>query len=129
MKIKKGDKVKVLYGKDAGKTASVVLVKPESRKIVVEGVNKFKKHVKGDGQKRKSEIVDIYKPVSVAKVMLVCPNCNKPARVGYKFEGKKKVRVCKKCGKGVDVKVEEKKEVAAKATKTTKKETKKKGTK
>lgn len=113
MKIRKSDTVKILYGKDSGKTGKVVLVDPKNSKLVVEGVNVFKKHVKGDGQTRKSEIVDVMRPVSSAKVALLCPHCGKPTRVVMTKEGKNFVRTCKKCGKGLDVKVakvEEKKE-------------------
>ncbi len=113
MKIRKSDTVKILYGKDSGKTGKVVLVDPKNSKLVVEGVNVFKKHVKGDGQTRKSEIVNVMRPVASSKVALVCPHCGKPTRVVMTKEGNNFVRTCKKCGKGLDVKVakvEEKKE-------------------
>jgi len=127
MRIKKGDKVKMLYGKDAGKVGVVISVKPKSETIVIEGLNMFKKHVKGDGRKSKSEIVDVLRPVNVAKVMVVCPSCNKPTRVGIKREGGVKSRVCKKCGKNLDVKDSdknkktEKKEVKGNKSKKSKK--------
>jgi large subunit ribosomal protein L24 len=112
MKIKKGDTVKMLYGKDAGRQGPVVAVNTKKRQVVVEGLNIYKKHIKGDGRTRVSEIIEVTKPVPVSKVMLICPFCNKPTRVGYKIEGDKKVRICKKCGKTVDVeqKEEDKKE-------------------
>jgi large subunit ribosomal protein L24 len=123
MNIRKGDTVKILYGKDSGRQGQVVAVDTKKGKIVVEGINIYKKHIKGDGRTKVSEIVDITKPVSISKVMLVCPNCNKPTRVGYKIDGDKKNRVCKKCNKTVDVTVEKevkKTEVKSK-TKTKKK--------
>jgi large subunit ribosomal protein L24 len=120
MKIKKGDTVKMLYGKDRGRQGTVVAVDTKKGRVVVEGLNMYKKHIKGDGRTRVSEIINISKSVPVSKVMLVCPECGKPTRVGYKGESDKKVRICKKCGKAVELKEEKKEE---------KKETKKKETK
>lgn len=126
MKIKKGDKVKVLYGKDSGKTGKVIAVIRSKNMVIVEGVNMFKKHIKGDGQTKKSEVVNITKPMPVAKVMYIDPETNKPTRLGLKRVGKKVVRVSKRSGKEVVAEVEEKKEVSVKKKKITKKkETKK----
>ena len=100
MKIKKGDTVKILYGKDTGKQGVVSAVK--NGKVIVDGLNMYKKHVKGDGKEKKSAIIDIAKPMVVSKVMLVCPNCSRPTRVGIKRENGKVERVCKKCGKVID---------------------------
>lgn len=128
MKIKKGDTVKVLYGKDADKQGTVVAVDMKKSKVIVEGVNVYKKHVKGDGKTRTSEILNIVKPMDVSKVILVCPNCNKTTRVGLKRENGKVERVCKKCGKVIEVtlkKEEVKEEPKKEAKKTTKKTTKK----
>ena len=123
IKIKKADTVKVLYGKDSGKTGKVLKVIAKGNKVVVEGLNIFKKHLKGDGRQRQSEIVDLIKPMDVAKVMLVCPSCKKPTRIGMD-NGK---RVCKKCNKKVDgVVVEKKVEKKAEVKKVTKKKTIKK---
>jgi len=131
MKIKKGDTIKVLYGKDAGKRASVIAINPKKNTVVVDGVNVYKRHIKGDGRDKTSEIVNLVKPMPTAKVMLVCPLCNKATRVGMKIEDGKKVRVCKKCGKAIDeVKKEEvTKKVGTKPKKkTTKSKVKKKTT-
>lgn len=128
MKIKKGDTIKVLYGKDSGKRGLVVAIDAKTHQVVVEGINVYKKHLKGDGKTRTSEIVSIEKPMMTSKVMLVCPHCDKPTRVGIKKEGKNVIRVCKKCGKDIVVAVkEEKKETAKKTTakKPVKKTTKK----
>ncbi len=138
MKIKKGDTVKILYGKEAGKQGTVVAVSPKKNSVIVEGLNLYKRHLKGDGQTRTSEILTIEKPFELSKVMLVCPNCNKPTRVGIRREEGKPVRVCKKCSKDVVdkekttvtkkkvEKQEEKKEVKKTTkTKTVKKESKK----
>ena len=129
MKIKKGDIVKVLYGKDAGKQGKVVAVDMKKNRVVVEGVNVFKKHVKGDGRTKTSEILTIVKSMDVSKVMLICPNCSKATRVGVKREEGKVLRVCKKCNKVIEVVKEvEKKEEIKKETKkkVAKKETVKK---
>ncbi len=126
MKIKKGDTVKILYGKERGRRGPVVAVDPKKNKIVIEGLNLYKKHLKGDGRTRTSEIVTIEKPFPISKVMLVCPSCDKPTRVEIKTEGEEKVRVCKKCGKNIvkdeskDSKKKEEKETT-KTKKTTKK--------
>ena len=128
MEIKKGDTVKILYGKDTGKQGVVSAVK--NGKVIVDGLNMYKKHVKGDGKEKKSAIIDIAKPMDVSKVMLVCPNCSKPTRVGIKRENGKVERVCKKCGKVIEIITkeevkEEKKEVKKTVKSKTKSKTKK----
>jgi large subunit ribosomal protein L24 len=133
MKIKKGDTVKVLYGKDSGKQGTVVAVDMKRQKVVVEGVNVYKRHVKGDKKTRTSEILNIVKPMDVSKVMLICNNCGKTTRVGIKREEGKVERVCKKCNKVIEIgkEKEEKKETKKKESKkksTTKKSTTKKST-
>ena len=128
MKIKKGDTVKVLYGKDAGKQGRVVAVDIKKSHIVVEGVNIYKKHVKGDGRKRTSEILNITKPMDVSKVMLVCSSCGKSTRIGIQREGDTVSRVCKKCQKTIEIVKEVEKPKTEKKT-TTKKVTKKKESK
>ncbi len=113
MKIRLGDTVKVLYGKDAGKKGQVVKVLPKKEKVVVEGMNIYKRAIKGDGQQMQSQIVSINKPMPVAKVMLVCPNCDKTTRVGIEIDKSGRKRMCKKCGKRIDLD-ETKKEKATK---------------
>ncbi|MGI6484134.1 MAG: 50S ribosomal protein L24 [Candidatus Dojkabacteria bacterium] len=134
MKIKKGDTVKILYGKETGKQGTVVAVSPKKNSVIVEGLNLYKRHLKGDGQTRQSEILTIEKPFELSKVMLVCPNCNKPTRVGIKRVDGKPVRVCKKCNKDIvekekttvtKKKVEKKEVKKTTKTKTVKKESKK----
>ena len=122
MKIKKNDLVKVLYGKDAGKEGKVLKVFNKTGKVLVEGVNVYKRHVKGDGRTRQSEIVDIVKPMDVAKVMLVCPECRKSTRVGIKIEKNGKTRICKKFNKSVDVVEKENVDESKKEKSTDKKE-------
>lgn len=122
MKIKRNDTVKILYGKDAGKTGKVLKVLPAENKVVVEGMNIFKRHLKGDGRKRKSEIADIIKPMNVAKVQLICPACGKPTRIGME----KGERICKKCNKKVSEGAEKKEEPKKKVKSKTKSKTSKK---
>jgi large subunit ribosomal protein L24 len=99
LKIKKGDKVKVLTGKDRGKTGNVTRVLPAAGKVIVDGVNVAKKHQKATRATMQGGIIDKDMPLPVANVMLVCVSCGKPTRVGYKIDGDgTKVRVCKKCG-------------------------------
>lgn len=97
MKIKKGDNVLIIKGKDRGKTGKVIKALPKENKVVIEGLNLVKKHIKPRRQGEKGKIVEIPRPIYVSNVKLICPNCNKPTRVGYKFEGEEKYRYCKKC--------------------------------
>ncbi|MDO8600707.1 MAG: 50S ribosomal protein L24 [bacterium] len=98
MKIKKGDTVKIISGKDRGKTGKVLKVFLEDERMLVEGVNMRKKHERAKRQDKKGEVITRPAPISVANAMLVCPKCSKPARVGYQISGKQKARICKKCG-------------------------------
>lgn len=94
-KIKKGDKVQVLLGKDRGKVGDVERVLGKKGKVIVAGVNIYKRHVK-KFQGVEGGIIDIVKPVDISNVALICPKCKKPTRVGFK-EGEGKIRICKKC--------------------------------
>ena len=97
MKIKKGDNVIMLGGKDQGKTGKVTLVLPGDDKLVVEGLNMIKKHVKARKQGQKGQIINKERAVSASSVALVCKSCGKPTRIGYKVSDGDKARVCKKC--------------------------------
>jgi large subunit ribosomal protein L24 len=97
MKIKKGDKVKILSGKDKGKTGIVSRVLIRESKILVEGINLYKKHIKPRNQQQKGETILVNRPIPVSKAMLICPNCGKATRVGFKIMDNKKSRYCKKC--------------------------------
>lgn len=101
MKIIKNDEVKIVRGKDKGKSGKVLRVFQKEDRVLVEGMNEFKRHRKGNMQGQRSEIVTLTKPLPVANVMFLCPKCHEPARVGYAVEKDKKVRVCKKCGQTV----------------------------
>lgn len=98
MRIKKGDKVKILSGNDAGKTGEVLDVLPKSSKIVVSGVNVRKKHVKARKQGEESGIISKECAIPSSKANVVCSKCGKATKVGYVVEKDEKVRVCKKCG-------------------------------
>ena len=98
MKIKKGDTVQVLSGNDKGKKGEVLQVMPKDSKIVVKGVNVRKKHIKPRKQGEEGGIISVECAINSSKVNVVCSKCGKPARIGYKVENDKKVRICKKCG-------------------------------
>ena len=98
MNVKKNDTVVVLSGKDKGKQGKVLSVNPEAGKVVVEGVSVATRHQKARRQGEEGGIVKKETPIYACKVMVVCPKCNKPTRIGHKVEGDKKVRICKKCG-------------------------------
>jgi len=97
MKIKRNDTVKIISGKDRGKTGKVTHVLRRENKIVVEGVNIRKKHTRPKRQGQKGQIVQMPMPIDVSNVMVICPSCNKSVRIGFRYEGEKKIRICKKC--------------------------------
>ena len=98
MKLRKNDKVQVMAGKDKGRTGIIEQVFSKTGKILVGGVNIYKKHTKSRGGKDKGGIIDITKPLPVASLSLICPKCGKVVRVGYQIEKSgEKARICKKC--------------------------------
>ena len=101
MKIKKGDMVKIMTGKDRGKTGKVSKVIPSEEKIIVEGMNIKKKNIRPKKQGQKGHIAQISAPFYASNAMIICSSCGKTARTGYKMEGEKKIRICKKCGNAV----------------------------
>jgi len=101
MKLKKDDEVIIVKGKDKGKRGKIERVITKENKILVPGVNLYKKHYKSRIQNKPSEIIEITKPFPVGNVALICPNCKKQTRVGYKIDNKEKIRYCKKCNKKV----------------------------
>ncbi len=101
MRIKKGDNVKILTGKDRGKTGKVIDIDNAAGRLTVEGLNVFKKHARPRKQGEKGEIVSVARPLRASNVALVCPSCHKPTRIGMHLEGEKKHRVCKKCGANI----------------------------
>jgi large subunit ribosomal protein L24 len=119
MKIRKGDLVQVLTGKDRGKQGRIIEAEPAQQRVIVENLNLVKKHRKprpmkdssrmGQTQIQPGGVIDLAAPLPVSNVMLVCPTCNRPTRVGYEFredeKGRRiKVRVCRRadCGEVLD---------------------------
>ena len=99
MKLKKGDFVQVITGKDRGKQGKILSILRDKDKVVVEKVNVVKKHKKSTGnQKDPGGIIEFEAPIHISNVMLVDPEKNKPTRVGFKIVDKKKVRFSKKSG-------------------------------
>jgi large subunit ribosomal protein L24 len=99
MKIKKGDQILIIKGKDRGRVGKVIKALPKENRVVIEGLNLVKKHIKPRREGEKGKIIEIPRPISVSNVKLICPHCSKPTRIGYKFEGQEKYRYCKKCQK------------------------------
>jgi large subunit ribosomal protein L24 len=97
MKIRKGDNVKILSGKDRGKTGKVTRVLPKEKKAVVEGINLVKRHARPKRQGEKGQRISVPAPVDMSNLMLICSKCSKPTRVGYKIGEKDKFRICKRC--------------------------------
>ncbi|MBI4089497.1 MAG: 50S ribosomal protein L24 [Candidatus Levybacteria bacterium] len=97
MKLKKGDVVKIVLGKDKGKTGKIEKVFSKTSKIKIEGVNLYKRHLKARSQNQPSEIVTIAKPMPVYNVALICPHCKLPTRIGFLLAKNGKIRVCRKC--------------------------------
>src|SRR3989338_6288684 len=97
MKIKKVDKVLVISVKNRGKIGKVMSVFYDKSRVIVEGVNLQKKHVRPKKQGEKGQMVEVTVPIDISNIKLICDKCNKATRVGYKVEGKEKFRICKKC--------------------------------
>lgn len=97
MRIKKGDQVQVISGKDKGKKGKVLRIIPKALKVVVEGLNIVKKHSKPKRGGEKGQRIEIPAPINASKVMVVCPKCGKATRVEFKISEENKLRVCKKC--------------------------------
>lgn len=97
MKLKKGDNVLVTIGKDRGKKGKIERIFPKKNQVTVAGLNIYKRHLKAQGEGKPGGIIDITKPLGVAKVALICPKCNQPTRIGYKVLKDEKVRICRKC--------------------------------
>ena len=103
MKIRKNDTVLVITGKDKGKKSKVRFAYPKDERLLVEGVNFIKKHVRATGQVRQAGIIEREAPVHVSNVMLLCNKCNRPIRIGFRFlEDGRKVRVCRSCHEVID---------------------------
>ncbi|NWJ46263.1 MAG: 50S ribosomal protein L24 [Chloroflexi bacterium] len=102
-KVRKGDTVQVITGKYKQKRGTVKRVLPESNKVIVEGVNIVKRHIKARSQIRQTGIVEVEAPLQVSNVMLVCPRCNEAVRIGFREENNEKVRFCKNSACGATI--------------------------
>ena len=98
MKLKKGDTVLIISGKDRGRKGKVLKAFPKEQKILVENINLKKKHVRPKREEEKGQIVQIPAPIHVSNVKLICSKCGKATRIGYKIAENRKYRMCKKCG-------------------------------
>jgi len=101
-RIKKGDTVEVIQGKEAGKRGKVMRVLEGEERVVVERVNFIKRHVRPSQKTPQGGVIEREASMHISNVQLVCPGCGKPARVGVRAEGEDKVRYCKKCNVQVD---------------------------
>jgi len=99
MKIRKGDTVSIISGKDRGKTGKVLKALPKERRLLIEGVNLRKKHIRPKKEGEKGQIIKTPSPIDVSNVKIICSKCGEPTRAGYRIEDDKKYRICKKCGK------------------------------
>lgn len=99
---KKGDKVKVITGKDKGKSGKVLAAFPKKDRVLIEGINMVKKHTKPSNVNPQGGILNVEAPIHVSNVMLIDPKTGEPTRVGYEVKGDKKVRVAKKSGEVID---------------------------
>lgn len=97
MKVKKGDKILIIKGKDRGKSGKITRALPAKLMLVVEGLNLRKKTIKPRRGQEKGRIVSVAWPMRASNVQLLCEACGKPTRAGYRLENNKKVRYCKKC--------------------------------
>ena len=106
MKIKKGDKVKILTGKDKGKTGKVMQVFPDGKRASVEGLNLLIKHMRPRREGEQGQRIEFPAAINLSNLMIICPKCNKASKTSHKItkgeKGNKKYRVCKKCEQVVD---------------------------
>lgn len=97
MKVKKGDNVLIISGKDKGRTAKILKSLVKERKVLVDGINLKKKHVKPKKEGEKGQVISVAAPLDVSNIKFLCPKCGKATRLGYKIDKDKKFRICKKC--------------------------------
>jgi large subunit ribosomal protein L24 len=102
MKLRKGDRVRVIAGKDLGKEGDIMFVLPKANKVIVDGVNIAKKHQRATKATQQGGIIDKDMPIHASNVQIMCTGCDKPVRIGYRVEPDgAKFRVCRSCGKGL----------------------------
>lgn len=97
-KVKSGDTVLITNGREKGKQGKVSRVIPKEQRVIIEGLNLVKRHTKPRGQARRGGIIDKEAPLHISNVMVICPNCGRPTRIGYFIDDQgRKSRQCKKC--------------------------------
>ena len=102
MRLREGDTVQVIAGKDKGKESRIIKVFPAKNRIIVENVNTAKKHQRPQGQQMQGGIIDKDMPIDASNVMIVCPDCG-PTKIGYRVDSDgRKHRVCRKCGRELE---------------------------
>lgn len=103
MKLKKGDEVEVIYGKDVGKRGEILKIEREDERVIVEGINIVHRHTQPTQDMPQGGIIENEAPIHISNVQLVCPNCDQKARTGITMlDNGEKARNCKKCGEVVD---------------------------
>ncbi len=103
MKIRKGDTVVIIAGKDRGKRGKVRRAWPEEERVIVDGLNMIKRHSRARRAARQAGIIELEAPIHVSNVMLVCEKCGEPTRVSFRFlDDGKKVRICNSCQEMID---------------------------
>jgi large subunit ribosomal protein L24 len=101
MKVKKGDNVLIIAGKDKGRTGKIIKSFPKDLMVLVEGINLKKKHVRPKREGEKGQVVEIPGALTIANIKLICPKCGKATRIGYKVDKDGKNRICKKCNQAI----------------------------
>lgn len=99
-KIRRDDQVEITAGKDKGKRGTVVKIDREKGRVIVSGANLVKKAIKRRSQQDQGGIAEVEAPLDISNVAIVCKKCG-PVRIGYKIDGDKKIRVCRKCGEAL----------------------------
>jgi len=99
--MKKGDNVLIISGKDKGRTGKIIRAIPKELKILVEGINLKKKHVRPKKDGEKGQIVEIPAALDISNVKIICPKCGKAVKVSYRVDKERKFRICKKCGQEI----------------------------
>lgn len=103
LRIKKGDTALIIAGKNKGKSGRVLSVLPTKERVIVEGLNIVKKHMKPNKQYTQGGIIEKEAPIHISNVMLICPKCSKPTRIGNTvYDDGRKLRTCKKCKEVID---------------------------
>jgi large subunit ribosomal protein L24 len=100
-KMKKGDMVAMIVGKDKGKKGKVIRLLTKKHRVIVDGLNLVKKHKKPTKQGEKGEMVFLPRAVDISNVALFCNRCAKPVKISYEFSGDKKIRICRKCHEAI----------------------------